>query len=424
MTSKTADVIIIGGGPVGAAALWALKRYAPDSRVILLEKQQQLGSGSSMASLEAYRSAWPIYCISKQMDRSLHVFHNADDYLGEGASQSLALKQNGYLFCAFKEQQADGMKADVALLHQLGLTHIEYLESDELHKRFPWLDKTVIAGKFDPHAGWLDSNALVHRFAHSATSDEIRLGVENVKILVENDTIVGVETEDETFHSPNVLIACGSAARAVGRTAGIELPIIMIPRQSFTTGWRHETFPANAPFIIGSAPHPHVRPEASSGAIFGYEYDWNTKHLEHSGKAKGYLIDPIEPKSLLRDKRFPSIVLHLFARQFGHQDGEGFASPRYLTNLHHNVGYYVHRDPTTAHTADGTHYLSERAIIDKHPEIGGLFVSIAHVGHGIMTSPATGEHAASLILGKDLPDPSFRDFSFETTWVEHDAAVL
>src|SRR5690606_21178019 len=112
----------------------------------------------------------------------------------------------------------------------------------------------------------------------------------------------------------------------------------------------------------------------------------------------------------LRDKRFPSIVLHLLARQFGHQPGEGFASARYLSNIHHNIGYYVHRDSSTAHTKDGKHYLSERAIIDAHPEIEGLFVSIAHVGHGIMTSPASGEIAAGHILGKALTDPIYHDF--------------
>ena len=42
------------------------------------------------------------------MQRSIEVFHNADEYLGEGAAQSLAVKQRGYLFCAFNEAQAAG----------------------------------------------------------------------------------------------------------------------------------------------------------------------------------------------------------------------------------------------------------------------------------------------------------------------------
>lgn len=425
MTSKTADIIIIGGGPAGTSALWALERSEPGIRAILLEKQPQLGSGSSMASLEAFRTAWPIRSIAKQMERSLHVFHNADDYLGEGASQSIALKQQGYLFCAFNEKQADALQSDVQVLHQHGLTHIEHLEADDIRHRFPWLDHAVIAAKFDPQAGWLDSNALIHRYAQSTKTSEIQLGIQQSRIVIQKDKVVGVETEHGLISSTRVLIACGSAARMVGRTAGIELPVVMIPRQSFTTGWRHDAIPAHSPMIIGTAPHPHMRPEAGSGAIFGYEYAWNTKHVPDHKNGSGYfLTNPVESISQLRDQRFPSIVLHLLAKQFGHKAGEGFASPRYLTNIHHNIGYYVYRDHTTAHTEDRKHYLSERAIIDKHPEINGLFVSIAHVGHGIMTSPASGEIAASHILGNPLPDPIYTDFSFDVTWVEHDEAVL
>ncbi len=144
-------------------------------------------------------------------------------------------------------------------------------------------------------------------------------------------------------------------------------------------------FPEHAPMIIGSAPFPHVRPEAQTGAIFGWEYSWRSKNGQEPHDA---LIDPIYPVAKLKDPRFPSLALALLARQFG----EAFADPRYMRGLSHNIGYYVSRDASSAYqvSADGTHqpYESERAIIDRHPDVAGLFVSVAHVGHGIMSSPA------------------------------------
>jgi len=426
----TADVIVIGGGPAGTAAIWALHRLAPYLRLVLIEASDRLGAGSSLASLECYRTCWPAVCMAKQMERSVEVFHQADEYLGEGAGQALALREQGYLFCAMNEAHAATLRADVARLHELGLNHIEYLDADEVVYRFPWLGKSVIAAKYDPVAGWLDSNALIYRFAQSAGNARILLGVPDVSVCAGGGKVLGVQTPAGFIAAPAVVIAAGARSGAIARTAGVDLPIVVRPRQSFTTGWRHETFPGHAPMIIGAPPFPHVRPEAGSGAIFGWEYAWRAKGSLEPYRNDGgdALVDPVFPVEPLKDPRFPSITLALLARQFGHRAGEGFADGRYLRSLHHNIGYYVSRDGSAAYRIldDGQRqpYESERAIIDAHPALEGLFVSVAHVGHGIMTAPAAGEILASRVLGLPLPDPSFEDFSFNTAWVEYDAAVL
>ena len=240
---RTADVVVIGGGPAGTAALWAIERAAPGTQTVLIEKSERLGAGSTLASLENYRTCWPAVCLAKQMQRSVEVFYHADEYLGEGAAQSLAVKERGYFFCAFNQRQADVLKADVKRLHDIGLTHIEYLDADEVAYRFGWVGESVIAAKFDPTAGWLDSNALIYRYAGSAHSAQIVLGVPDVSICVESGRVTGVHTPNGTIAAPKVVIAAGAWARAIGRTAGVELPIVLRPRQSFTTGWRHDVFP-------------------------------------------------------------------------------------------------------------------------------------------------------------------------------------
>jgi len=428
---RTADVIVIGGGPAGTAAIWAIERAAPGTKTVLIEKSDRLGAGSSLASLENYRTCWPALCLAKQMRRSVEVFHNADEYLGEDAARSIAVKERGYLFCAFNEAQADTLKADAKRLHQIGLSHIEYLESDEVRYRFGWVGDNVLAAKYDPIAGWLDSNALIYKYAQNAHSAKILLGIGDVQICVEHGRVTGVRTPNGGIAAPLVVIAAGANARAIGRTAGVELPIVLRPRQSFTTGWRHAEFPEHAPMIIGAAPFPHVRPEAQTGAIFGWEYTWHSKHAGaeygHNDKHNA-IIDPLYPAQQLKDPRFPSLALMLLARQFGHVDGEGFSDPRYLRGISHNIGYYGYRDETAAYHTDEQGvkrpYDSERAIIDAHPQVEGLFMSIAHVGHGIMSSPGAGEILASKVLGQPLPDPEFEQFGLGTTWVEYDEGVL
>jgi hypothetical protein len=183
--------------------------------------------------------------------------------------------------------------------------------------------------------------------------------------------------------------------------------------------------------IISTAPHPHLHPEAREGAIFGYEYAWNSKHAgpaHASNHRRDALLHPYTPLERLKDPRFPSITLALLARQFGHKPGEGFADPRYLRGIHHNIGYYVHRSEDAAYRldADGTRhpYDSERAIIDAHPDVRGLFLSIAHAGHGIMSAPAAGEIAAARLLGQPFGHPSYADFGVGVHWVAGDESVL
>lgn len=422
---KTADVVIIGGGPTGTAAAWAVERAAPGTRIVLLEQQLQLAAGASLASLENFRTCWAAPCLHKMMLRSIDVFHHAEDYFGEGVN--LGIKRQGYLFIGFTPRQAAVLKSDVEHLHRCGLNHMEYVEADEIKSRYPWLGDRVIAAKHDPMAGWLDSNALVYAFARATQSTTFILEAKEARIRVEGNKIKGVSTAQGDIDSPNVVIAAGSGARALGRTAGIELPIVVRPRQSFTTGWRHEAFPEESPCIISASPHPHVRPEAQTGAIFGWEYTINSKKItpEQDGHDDS-LIEPVQPVDSLRDPRFPSMTLSLLARQFGHKPGEGFGDTRYLRGIFHRIGYYVYRDNAYITRPDGTResYASQRAIIDKWPGIDGLFLSIAHVGHGIMSAPAAGEILASRLLGRELPDPTFADFSLDVAWVEHDSGGL
>src|SRR5690606_29258542 len=192
-------------------------------------KSDRLGAGSSTASLENYRTCWPALPLARQMARSVEVFHNADEYLGEGAAQSIHIKERGYLFCAFTPEQAATLKADVVRLHEIGLNHIEYLDADEVAYRFDWVGKKVIAAKYDPIAGWLDSNALIHRYAQSAASAQILLGVKDTQICVEGGKVTGVKTSYGDISAPSVIIAAGASAITIGRTAGVELPLVLRP---------------------------------------------------------------------------------------------------------------------------------------------------------------------------------------------------
>jgi glycine/D-amino acid oxidase-like deaminating enzyme len=419
---RSADVIVIGGGPAGASAVWALECASPGIRTVLIEQGSQLASGASNASLENYRTCWPAVCNARMMRRSVEVFHHAQDILGA----DIGLKERGYLFLAFTEKQARGLRTDVDHLHAIGLTHVEYLDTADLLARYPYVERAV-AGKYDPIAGWLDSHALVYAYARNAHHCAALLDVPETRIEVEARRVAGVWTPYGRISAPKVIIAAGANSRQVGRTAGVELPIVVRPRQSFTTPWRHDAFPEHSPMLIGAAPFAHARPEAQTGVIFGHEYGWNNKRVKADGETvSDYLIDPVYPAETFKDPRFPSVTLAILARQFGHAPGEGFAHPRYLRGIDHRVSYYVYRSNAYFTDEDGAQhpYASQRAIIDVWREIDGLCVSVAHVGHGIMSSPAAGEIVAAKTLDLPLPDPAYADFGVDVPYVEYDSGGI
>ncbi|MFN8379959.1 MAG: FAD-binding oxidoreductase [Anaerolineae bacterium] len=422
---KTADVIIVGGGPAGTAAAWALERAQPGIQIVLIERAAQPGSGASNASLENFRTAWAAPCLARLMTRSIDVFMHPSEYFGEGVE--LGAKQRGYLWCAFTEAQAAKLRAEVEHLNAIGLSHVQYLDTDAVQARFGWLGPKLLAGKYDPHAGWLDSYALIQAFLRSCENTTVLLGVPNVRLVRDGDRITGVETPAGRISAPATLIAAGADSRDIAAAASVHLPLVMRPRQSFTTGWRHPEFPADGPAVISSAPFPHVRPEAQDGAIFGFEYAWNAKGIGENGRAADSLESPIYPVDRWKDPRMPSVTLMLLAKQFGHERG-GFASPNYLRGIDHRAGYYVYRDDTnaytTSHSGEKRGYDSQRAILDAHPDVDGLFLSVAHVGHGIMSSPAAGEITAARVLGLPLPDPVFEGFAWGAHYIEHDSGGL
>jgi len=106
-------------------------------------------------------------------------------------------------------------------------------------------------------------------------------------------------------------------------------------------------------------------------------------------------------------------------KQWGHRAGEGFRDPRYLSRrIAHQIGYYTMREPVRDEQGRTVH--SERALIDRAPGIDGLFVSTAHVGHGVMTAPAAAEILAALVVGQEPSIPCWQDFGMNARIVPHE----
>lgn len=403
--THTADVVIVGAGQAGPSIAWSLEQADPTLSILVTEANSQLAAGASPGSLEAFRTAWVPQAIAEQMRWSARLFLDADTYLGEGAGEGLSIRQNGYLWLAMDETEAVALKASVDLLHLWGITHAQYLTADDVRHAYPWLPPHITGAKFDPVAGWLNSDFLANRFAARTQKTRFLMDTQAQAILIEGGRVTGVRTDRGVVSAGVVVLAAGPGVRALGRTADIEIPVICIPRQSFMTPYRQPDIPDHAPLVISRPPYAHFRPEGQ-GLLFAWSYHRTRGEIDPY--EAGY-ITPVWPVERLKDARYPELTLYLLGKQFRQAEGQGFRDPRYLSRrIGHQIGYYVYREPVV--DDGGTLIHSERAIIDRWPDIDGLILATAHVGHGIMTAPATGEIAASLALGREPRIPLWQHF--------------
>ncbi len=414
-TALTADVVIIGGGQAGPATAWALEREDPTLRIVVLEANAQLAGGASTASLEQFRTCWTPQAIAEQVRWSAQIFLDPDTYLGEGAAQGINVRRRGYLWLAMDEAEARAQRENITLLHAWGLRHACTLDADDVRRAYSWLPERVVSAKLDPMAGWLNSDFLANRFARTTHNTRFLLDTPAQAIFADNGRVTGVRTPRGEVHAPVVVLAAGPGSRALGRTVGVDLPLVCIPRQSFSTPYRDPTIPADAPVVISRFPYAHFRPDGE-GLLFAWSYHW-ARHPRDE-QAPGY-VDTIPPVHTLKDPRFPEATLYLLAKQFGHREGQGFRDPRYLSRrIAHQIGYYVYRQPTVDEHGRIIH--SERAIIDRTPGVDGLILSVAHAGHGIMTAPAAAHIAASLALDKTPRVPLWQDFGLAVKRVAYE----
>ena len=65
-----------------------------------------------------------------------------------------------------------------------------------------------------------------------------------------------------------------------------------------------------------------------------------------------------------------------------------------------------------------------KRIVAKNPALDGLFLSVAHVGHGIMAAPSAGEILAARVLKLPFAEPAFADFGLDVPWVRYDENAL
>ncbi|HZP90813.1 MAG TPA: FAD-binding oxidoreductase [Actinomycetota bacterium] len=231
--SRTADVVVVGGGAVGASAAYHLAA-ARVGRVLLLEREASLAAGSTGACAGGFRHQFSSEVNVRLSLASVPMIVHFEQEHG----LPLDVARDGYLFVVRDPGSWEGFVRAVALQRSLGVD-VELLTPEEALEIAPGIGiEGAIGATFCPDDGLADPSGLTQGYATLArrAGAVIETGVEVTAIRTDGDRVTGVSTASGEVSAPVVVNAAGPWAAGLAATCGVELPIEPVPRHAVVTG--------------------------------------------------------------------------------------------------------------------------------------------------------------------------------------------
>lgn len=376
---KNAEIVIIGGGVVGASVAYHLtERGCRD--VVILEREKMLGLGSTGKATGGVRAQFETDINIKLSLYSLDFFRDWDF--------DCEYEPRGYLFLGTEEKHLEYLKRTVTRLHELGYDEVALVDPKTISDMVPGLNyDDVLGGSFGRRDGYINPLAVLEGFATTAALRGTRVvsGVAVRAIEVDNRRVKSVRTSDGLLECDKVVICAGAWAQHIAATAGVELPVEPQRRQIV---WARapKPLPHDLPMVIELGNGFHFRPAR--------DFAFKDLNAETSTFANHEILfaypDPDEPASFSTD----------FDEEFLEKVGEKAAHRAPFLNGS-KIIYEKCRAGLYENTPD------HHAILGGC-EVEGLYFANGFSGHGVMHSPATGRALAEIILDGDA---SFLDVS-------------
>src|SRR5512143_723911 len=155
-TPRTADIVIIGGGVMGASAAYHLAKCGIKN-VVLLEKEEFFGTGATGRCAGGVRYQFSTEINIRLSLESLPMLERFREEIG----QEVNYHKCGYLLVATNSKDAETFRANVALQNRLSV-NTELLSGDEVRARLPMMRfDDAVAGTFHQKDGIVDPNSVV-----------------------------------------------------------------------------------------------------------------------------------------------------------------------------------------------------------------------------------------------------------------------
>jgi sarcosine oxidase subunit beta len=360
---RTADVVIVGGGIIGASIAYHLTKKGV--RDVLVLERDRLGSGSTGKNAGGIRLQFSSEINVKLSQRSLPHIERFKEEIGTDPH----FHQVGYLFLITEDRDVAAFERSLAMWSRLNVPvrRVTAAEAKALFNHARTDD--VRFGTFCAKDGYADPSSMMHGYVARAREAGVTFMEDSAVTAISraNGGISAVRTKTDDVEARLVVNAAGPWAAQVAKLAGVDLPIEPLRRHIFVTEpvpGLEEDFPLTIEFASGLYAH-----RESGGVLLG-------------------MADPHE-KPGFDDSVNQDVMPTVVERALG-------------------------RFPVLERTSIKTGWAGlYEDTPDKHPILGkvdgvdGFINAAGFSGHGIMHAPATGELIAELVVdGKTSLDIS------------------
>lgn len=366
MSSKTYDIIIVGGGIIGGSTAYNLLNRDNKLKVAVVEMDPTYSLASTTLSLSNARIQ---FSLTENIQISKYALDTLERFEEEMAIDdnrpAILYRREGNLFIV-DEKGKNAAKEAMALQKSLGCS-IKWLSTEEIKQRYPLYETAdFLGGTFGPKDGHFDAYAVLMGYKAKARSlGAVYINGEVVEISTTGRQIAGVKLANGDSLAAEVVINCAGAWSAgLALTAGVKIPVEPVKRQVFALD---TAVKPDAPLPLTVLP---------SGLYFRSE----TGGLILLGKSMAE--DPIGFDFTWDDKRFMEILWPELA--------EFVPSFDTLKLIRGWAGLYA------VNTLDGN------AILGEWPELKGFYLANGFSGHGLQQAPAVGRYISELITARSF----------------------
>jgi sarcosine oxidase subunit beta len=213
-----ADVIVVGGGIMGAASAFFLRRRGRS--VILLERGLigQQASGVNFGNVRRQGRFLPQLPLA---NRSRAIWGRLNELLGEDAE----FLPSGHIRVCYRQEQIGELEAYAAAARDYGLD-LELISHNALRERFPFIGPDAVAGSYSPIDGHANPRLAAPAFGRAAARAGVQLFEETEILTAEKDGAdFRVESADgRVFRAPSLLITAGAWGAHLSSQFGEPVP--------------------------------------------------------------------------------------------------------------------------------------------------------------------------------------------------------
>ena len=216
-----ADVVIIGGGVVGASIAYHLTKLGIANTVLLERKQLTSGTTWHAAGLVGQLRA------NRNLTELAKYTAGLFEGLEKETGQATGFKQNGSISIALTEGRFEELKRGASMAKNFGL-EVKVIGVGEIRERLPHYNLSgAVGGVFLPKDGQVNPIDVTQALAAGARKNGAKI-FENtpaIGIIVKDGAAVGVETTAGTIETDKLVIAAGMWSRTLGRSIGVNIPL-------------------------------------------------------------------------------------------------------------------------------------------------------------------------------------------------------